>query len=150
MIDSYDKQARYPEKHNAMKQYAELLYSEDKEQQAQWLKQQADGLRDKGEISEAITLYRLLTLGNFKDTSVAKEGYFQLGKIFKENMDIKKMIEYYEILIKEHEGILTEENYMDIISDYRFFKEYDKTIIIAEKMIEKFSKGYYVKDALFT
>ncbi|MFA5646503.1 MAG: tetratricopeptide repeat protein [Candidatus Ratteibacteria bacterium] len=150
MTDSYDKQARYPEKHRAMKEYAALKYPNDKEQQAQWLKQQADGLRDKGEISEAITLYRLLTVGNFKDTSVAKEGYFQLGKIFKENVDIKKMNEYYEILIKEHEDILTEKNYMDIISGYRFFKEYDKAIIIAEKMIEKFSKGNYEKDALFT
>ncbi|MCD6220803.1 tetratricopeptide repeat protein, partial [bacterium] len=52
LITCYDHLAEYRKKHQTMKEYAQLLYPEDREKQAEWMKQQADRLITEGETAE--------------------------------------------------------------------------------------------------
>jgi len=54
LITCYDHLAEYRRKHQTMKKYAQLLYPENREKQAEWMKKQADRLITEGEISGSI------------------------------------------------------------------------------------------------
>jgi TolA-binding protein len=130
-----------------MKEYAEILYPE-KEKQAEYLKKEADKLREQGEIGEAIVLYRLI-VKEYPQEKDAKESYFQLRKLFKNEMDSKSVIECYEILIKKYENTITDREWVEIISDFRFFKKYDRAIELSKIMLNKYPEGPFAEDALF-
>jgi len=104
LIVSYDHQAKYPEKHQSMKKYAQLLYPEDKEKQAEMIKKEADRLGEQGEIAEAITIYRIIEK-EYSETKIAPEALFQVAKIIEEEERQQRAILYtveeYKKLIQE-------------------------------------------------
>ncbi|MCM8808262.1 MAG: tetratricopeptide repeat protein, partial [Candidatus Omnitrophica bacterium] len=148
LIETLDLSAEYREKHEKLKEYACLLYPEEKEKQATYLKQYADQLKEKGEIPEAIILYRKVAKDYLK-IKEAKESYFQLGKIFRNEMDIKNMTECYDFLIKKYEDIIIDKEWVEIISDFRFFKKYDRAIELSKIVLDKYPNSPFTEDVLF-
>jgi hypothetical protein len=135
MIDSYDRQARYPEKHNAMKEFATLKYSEDKGQQAQWLKQQAEKLMEQGETAEPITLYRLM-IKEYSDTESVQRTCFQLAPVIENDANnrdkILQTIKTYQNALKKYSNnhlldyayeIFVPEHYQQMNSDNDLIEE---------------------------
>ena len=66
LITSYDRQAKYPEKHLSLIKYAKLISNNDKEKTSQVIQEEIDELYRQGEISEAKLLYKKFqsVLGN--------------------------------------------------------------------------------------
>ena len=72
LITCYDHLAEYRRKHQTMKKYAQLLYPEDREKQAEWMKNQADRLITEGETAEAIVLYRMI-IRSYHKSNISKK-----------------------------------------------------------------------------
>jgi TolA-binding protein len=135
MIDSYDRQARYPEKHNAMKEFATLKYSEDKGQQAQWLKQQADKMMEQGETAEPITLYRM-TAREYPETRVSSEISILLGQIMEKQGDYQNAAREYEnVFNKKATSVLTEEVSFKMGKAYKQSNKNKEAIEIFQKLL---------------
>jgi len=92
LIEKYDKQAEYGKKHRSMKEYAEILYPE-KEKQAEYLKNEADKLREQGEIGEAIMIYN--TIKKNYSLPIIPEVLITLGDIWEKDLDYSKALEEY-------------------------------------------------------
>lgn len=153
MIDSYDKQARYPEKHNAMKQYATLEYQKDQEQQAQWLKQQADKLLGEGATVEAITLYRM-TAKKYPETETAPETLFQIAqKIQQEEPQqgaVTQTIKEYEMLIKKYPKTeYAAESYLSLVKLYQLKQDHNKAIESLSSFLREYPENKKYESALF-
>jgi tetratricopeptide (TPR) repeat protein len=92
LIEKYDKQAEYGKKHRSMKEYAEILYPE-KEKQVEYLKNEADKLREQGEIGEAIMIYN--TIKKNYSLPIIPEVLITLGDIWEKDLDYSKALEEY-------------------------------------------------------
>jgi len=92
LIEKYDKQAEYGKKHRSMKEYAEILYPE-KEKQAEYLKNEADKLREQGEIGETIMIYN--TIKKNYSLPIIPEVLITLGDIWEKDLDYSKALEEY-------------------------------------------------------
>jgi len=148
LIEKYDKQAEYGKKHRSMKEYAEILYPE-KEKQAEYLKNEADKLREQGEIGEAIMIYKFIGQ-EYPLTNKDKGSLLQLGEIFKNEMDKEKVIFYYSQVMQKYEPFITESEWWEIIKNFDFLKQYYKAIELSEKFLQKFEDSKYREDILFT
>jgi outer membrane protein assembly factor BamD (BamD/ComL family) len=153
MIDSYDKQARYPEKHNAMRKYAAILYSEDKEQQAHWMKQQADKLLEEGETLEAITLYRMAAQ-EYPETETAPESLFIISEIIEKvenkQMAVTQTIREYEMLIKQYPKTqYAEESYLLLVKQYQQNQDHNKAIESLNIFLREYPGSKKYENALF-
>lgn len=76
----HDRQARYAEKHQSLKRYADLSSGEDKEKAASIFKAEADVLLGAKETTEAVVLYRLVAR-EYPDTKAAPEGLYSVAQI---------------------------------------------------------------------
>jgi TolA-binding protein len=153
MINSYDKQARYTGKHNAMKQFAALKYPEDKEQQAQWLKQQADKLMEEGETAEAITLYRMIAR-EYPETETAPESLFIIAEIIEKvenkQMAVTQTIKEYETLIKQYPKTeYAAESCLLLTKQYQLNKEHNKAIESLNFFLKEYPENKKYENALF-
>jgi TolA-binding protein len=153
MIDSYDKQARYPEKHNAIKQYAILKYLEEKEQQAQWLKQQADKLMEEGETAEAIILYRM-TAREYPETEIAAASLFIAAEIIekeeKRQIAATQTIKEYETLIAKYSKTeYAEESYLALVKQYQLKQDYNKAIQCLNTFLTEYPESKKYESILF-
>ncbi|MDD3735285.1 MAG: tetratricopeptide repeat protein [Candidatus Pacebacteria bacterium] len=101
LITCYDHIAEYQEKYKTMKQYAELLYPEDKEKQAEYLKQQADKLMAQEETGEAIIMYRFI-IARYPNTKCTRKTYLNIAEIFRDEGDIKGAINEYKKLLDNY------------------------------------------------
>ena len=142
LITCYDHIAEYPEKYKIMKQYAELLYPEDKEKQAEYLKEQADKLMAQEETGEAIIMYRKIAK-EYPDTEIAPEVLFDVAKIIYEE---EKKVEAVNQTIKEYEEIIqkypknkyAEDIYFILVKKYQELGKINQAI----KQLEDFLKTY--------
>lgn len=149
MIDSYDMQARYPQKQNAMKQYAMLKYPEDKEQQARWLKQQADKLLEQGETAEAIAIYRITTR-EYPETLFPAEISLLLGQLMTQQIDYRAAIEEYQYALdKKKLGVLKEEILLRLAYIYKRVNNSEKAIEIYQKLLVQFSETAVSREETF-
>jgi TolA-binding protein len=131
-----------------MKEYAEILYPE-KEKQAEYLKNEADKLREQGETGEAIMIYKFIGQ-EYPLTNKDKGSLLQLGEIFKNEMDKEKVIFYYSQVMQKYEPFITESEWWEIIKNFDFLKQYYKAIELSEKFLQKFEDSKYREDILFT
>ena len=142
LITCYDHIAEYQEKYKIMKQYAELLYPEDKEKQAEYLKEQADKLMAQEETGEAIIMYRKIAK-EYPDTEIAPEVLFDVAKIIYEE---EKKVEAVNQTIKEYEEIIqkypknkyAEDIYFILVKKYQELGKINQAI----KQLEDFLKTY--------
>lgn len=149
LIICYDHLARYKEKHNTMKEYAEILYPNKKEKQAQYIKQEADKLKDQGEIPEAISLYRFI-IESYPDTEITFWVLFQLGKIFEAQADWESALNFYlQIPEKDKKGMLTEKVMPLIGKMYLQINKNKEAIEIFQKFLNKFSESMYKEEVIY-
>lgn len=104
------------------KKYAEFLYPEEKEKQAQIIKQKIDKLKEKGEISEAIVLYRLIAK-EYPDTQIAAGVCFQIAQIIEEEENKQEAVnqtirEYEEVIKKYPKSSYAEEICFPLVKKY--------------------------------
>jgi len=149
LIISYDHQARYPEKHHTMKQYAQTLYPQDKEQQAEYLKQQADKLKNEGELAETISIFNFL-MNKYPDTKYISVFYLQLGKIFEEEKDWMNALKYYQSALNSNledrmvQRILFKQGVL-----YLEIKDNQKAVETFQTFISKYPESNDIEEVLY-
>ncbi|MCM8785706.1 MAG: tetratricopeptide repeat protein [Candidatus Omnitrophica bacterium] len=149
LIECYDRQAEYPKKHRILKEYSELLYPEEKEKQAKTIKEYADKLKEKGEITEAIILYRLI-VKEYPDTKIGSESYFRLGKIFEEENDWRSSLIQYQLTIKKDtRNTLTEEVLPKLGNMYLKVNQNKEAIETFQSFISKYPESPFLEDVLY-
>lgn len=149
MITCYDREVKYSEKHHAMEKYGETIYPQDTEKQAEWMKQEADKLREEGEIAEAIMFYRFI-LGKYPNVSFSPDIYNKVAGIFEKNLDIKRVIEEYKKLINSHPGTdFAEKVSLRIIGLYQKIRRIDLAITFGENFSQMYPESKYCENVLF-
>ena len=152
LIEKYDRQAEYEKKHKTMKEYAEILYQE-KEKQAEYLKNQADKLKNQGEIGEAIMIYRKI-VEEYKNTDIAGEVSFVIANIIEQQEEeqdaVKGTIEEYEKLIKNYPKTnYAEDAHFKLVRKYRRLGKTNEGIRILENFIKNYPESKKKEQALF-
>jgi tetratricopeptide (TPR) repeat protein len=152
LIEKYDKQAEYGKKHRSMKEYAEILYPE-KEKQAEYLKNEADKLREQGEIGEAIMIYRKIA-EEYRNTERGGESSFIIANIIEQQEDeqdaVKGTIEEYEKLIRDYPKTkYSEEVHFKLVRKYQKLGKINEGIRILENFIKNYPESKKKEQALF-
>ncbi|MGB9677062.1 MAG: tetratricopeptide repeat protein [Candidatus Ratteibacteria bacterium] len=149
LIETLDLIAEYKEKHKAMKEYAQLIYPEEREKQAEYLKEYADKLKEKGEIGEAISLYRFIIF-NFIDIKITLNCCFIIVEILEGEGDIKKAADEllnFAFKFSEDEKIVV--LIIEAAKKYKNIKNYKKAIECLERVINEYKNVSKTEDALF-
>jgi len=153
LITCYDHLAEDREKHQTMREYAQLLYPEEREKQAEWMKNQAEKLKEKGETGEAIMIYRKIG-EEYKNTEIAGEVSFIIANIIEQQEEeqdaVKGSIEEYENLIKKYpESQYAEEVHFKLVRKYQRLGKLNEGIRILENFIKNYPESKKKEQALF-
>jgi len=153
LITCYDHLAEYGRKHKAMKEYAALLYPKDREKQAEYLKQLAEKLKEKGETGEAIMIYRKIG-EEYKNTEIAGEVSFIIANIIEQQEEeqdaVKGSIEEYEKLIRDYPKTkYAEEAHFKLVRKYQRLGKTNESIRILENFIKNYPESKKKEQVLF-
>ncbi|MFN4228065.1 MAG: tetratricopeptide repeat protein, partial [Candidatus Ratteibacteria bacterium] len=148
LIECYDRQAKYKEKHKTIKKYGQFLHPEEKEKQAQIIKEHADKLREEGETTEAIILYRLIGK-EYSETSVLVEILLLLGQIMEQEKDYQNAIREYENILNKKNVFLTKESLLNIGKAYKQANKNKEAIEIFQKLLAQFPDSILKEETLY-
>ena len=153
LITCYDHLAEYRRKHKTMKEYAALLYPEEREKQAEWMKEQADRLITEGETGEAIQIYRKIEK-EYPETKVSSDALYEVAKIIDKEETrceaVRGSIREYENLIKKYpESQYAEYIYFTLVKKYQILGRKEKEIEYFEEFLKKYPESKKRENALF-
>ena len=149
LITCYDHLAEYRRKHKTMREYVDLLYPKDKEKQANYLKKQADELKEKGETGEAIMLYHFIPY-NYPESKTVSGCYFKLGELFEEKMDWERALKNYKfVLSNEVEENLLQKVLFRIGICYLKLNKNKKATEMFQEIILKYPESNFSGEVLY-
>ncbi len=150
-MDCYERQARYAQKHKTLKKYADLVAQGDKEKAARMVRDAADKLITEGEVTEAITLYRVIKQ-EYPETALAPEVCFQIAKILQEEANKHGAMEYneHEILIQKYPKTqYAEEACFDLVKQHQRIGKYPQAIERLNYFLKNYPESKYVQNGTF-
>ena len=153
LITCYDHLAEYRRKHKTMREYAALLYPEEREKQAEWMEERADRLITEGETAEGIQIYRKIEK-EYPETKVSSDALYEVAKIIDEEETrceaVRGSIREYENLIKKYpESQYAEEVHFKLVRKYQRLGKLNEGIRILENFIKNYPESKKKEQALF-
>lgn len=153
LIETLDLSAEYREKHEKLKEYACLLYPEEKEKQATYLKQYADQLKEKGEIPEAIVFYRFIEK-EYEGIEKSAEVLYEIARIIEEDEREKEAVkgtieEYKKIIEKYPETKYAETSYFVIVKCYQMQNKLNEAIRYMNEFLSNYPESEKYEQGLF-